>query len=151
MECIWCSILRNLHACGYHVPPSVEKGCSPCSSKRPDRKRSATNIFLSLDMLTERISLFAGPIATQSHTNSEPILSNVSSTINPSTFFFFDDILWGLYFYILFQIYTRNDFAWWNVRRVFERLSLMTDRKNTNTIHNQYTLKVSCLYQSQWK
>jgi hypothetical protein len=53
-----------------------------------DRKRSATiNIFLSLDMVIERISLsFVGSIATHhSHTSStiEPIFISVSSsTIN---------------------------------------------------------------------
>ena len=28
-EWIWCFVLRNLHACGCQVPPSVYAGCSP--------------------------------------------------------------------------------------------------------------------------
>ncbi len=28
-ECRWCFNFRNLHACGFHVSPSVEIGCLP--------------------------------------------------------------------------------------------------------------------------
>ena len=57
----------------------------PCSTVSQDRmlpivllKVWTENVrpqayFLSLDMLVESISLFAGSIATQSHTNSDPI------------------------------------------------------------------------------
>jgi len=64
-------------------------------------------MFLSLDMLIERISLLTASIAPhQSHTNSEPTLSNVSSTTNPSTFLFLEDNFFGLYFCIQFQMET---------------------------------------------
>ncbi len=42
--------------------------------------------------------LVAGSIATQSHTNSKPILSSVSSTTNSPTLFFLEETLVGLYF-----------------------------------------------------
>jgi hypothetical protein len=64
-------------------------------------------MFLSLDMLIERISLLAGSsIATQSHINSEPILSSDSSTTNFSILFFLEANFLGLYFCIQFQIET---------------------------------------------
>jgi hypothetical protein len=66
-------------------------------------------MFLSLDMLLliARISLSAGSIAThQSHTNSEPILSGVSSTTDSPTIFFLEESLFGLYFCIQFQMET---------------------------------------------
>jgi hypothetical protein len=65
-ECIWCFNLKNLHACdGYHVPPSVETGCIPLTLMRPEINLSATNMFLSLDILAKksaRICLFSGSI-----------------------------------------------------------------------------------------
>ena len=86
---------------------SVETGYSPCFYNRRYRKRSATNMFLHFDRHIERISLLAASIAThQSHTNSKPILSNVSSTINSSTFLFLEESLFGLYFWIQFQMET---------------------------------------------
>ena len=100
----WWSIFKNLHACGYQVPSSVETGWSPYFSTILDRKRSATNIFLSFEMLIPRISLFLGSIATHNQMYSEPALMIVSSRTYSSMFFFFDDILWGLYFWIQFQI-----------------------------------------------
>ena len=61
-EWTWCSTLRNLHACGYHVPPSVESGCSPCSSKNPDRKHSTTtNMFLSWIFLLREFPCWQAP------------------------------------------------------------------------------------------
>ena len=90
----------------YQVPPSVETGWSPHFSTILDRKRSATNIFLSFEMLIPRISLFLGSIATHNQMYSEPALMIVSSRTYSSMFFFFDDILWGLYFWIQFQIET---------------------------------------------
>ena len=102
----WCLSFKKWNTLGYHVPPSVETGCSPCFSNRRYRKRtSTTNMFLSLDMLVERISLLAGTsIATQCHTISKPIMSNDSSTTNPSTFLFLEDNFLGLYFCIQFQM-----------------------------------------------
>jgi hypothetical protein len=76
------SNFKNLQACGYHISPSVETECLPYPSERMDRKRSATNIFCSFDILNPRISLFVGSIAIQSQMNSEPILFTVSSTMN---------------------------------------------------------------------
>ena len=105
-EWMWWSIFKNLHACGYQVPPSVEIGWSPHFSTILDRKRSATNIFLSFEMLIPRISLFLGSIATHNQMYSEPALMIISSRTYSSMFFFFDHILWGLYFWIQFQIET---------------------------------------------
>ena len=48
-ECKWCFSFRNLHACGYHVPPSVETGCFPYLFIRDAINRSATSIALSKD------------------------------------------------------------------------------------------------------
>jgi hypothetical protein len=67
-------------------------------------ENAPANMFLSLDMLIEKISLLACSIATQSHTNSEPILNKVSSKINSSTLFFLEDSFFGLYFCIQFQM-----------------------------------------------
>ena len=78
----WCFSFKNLHAGGYQVPPSVETGCSPYSFITLERKRSATNIFRSLDMLIPRIFLVSHSIATQSQMYSEPTLIWVSSIIN---------------------------------------------------------------------
>ena len=71
-----------MQACRYQVPQSVETECLPYPSERLNRKRSATNIFRSFDILNPRISLFVGSIAIQSQMNSEPILFTVSSTMN---------------------------------------------------------------------
>jgi hypothetical protein len=86
--------------------PSVDTGCFPYSSTIYDRKRSATNIFRSLDILDLRISLFSGSIATQNQMYSEPTFTIVSSRMYSSIFFFFVDIFFGLYFCIHFQIET---------------------------------------------
>jgi len=63
-------------------------------------------VFLSLDTVNARIALSFGSIATQSQTYSEPALIIVSSIINSATFFLFDDIFWGWYFWIQFQTET---------------------------------------------
>jgi hypothetical protein len=55
-------------------------------------KRSATNMFCSIEMLTAKISLFLGPVATQVQINSEPTLTRDSSIMNSSAFFFFVDV-----------------------------------------------------------
>src|SRR3712207_3085346 len=47
------------------------------------------SMFLSLDMVSERICLFSVSIAIQSHTNPDPTLINVSSTMYSSIFFLF--------------------------------------------------------------
>ena len=97
----WCGSFKKRHACGgYHVPLSVETGCLTYSSMAFDRKRSATNMFLSFDMLCARIRLFLESIATQSQVGSDPILITASSTMNSLIFFLHEDIfLWG-YFWI---------------------------------------------------
>ena len=89
-ECIWCSSFRNWQACGYQVPPSVETGCFPWIRIKPDRNLSATNMFLSLDMDSARISLFSGSIAIHNQISSEPTFIKVSSTMYSSIFFLFD-------------------------------------------------------------
>src|SRR5215203_7074443 len=94
-EWMWCFSFRNLQACGYQVPPSVDTACFPWVLTRPATNLSATNMFLSLDTVNARIALSFGSIATQSQTYSEPALIIVSSIINSATFFLFDDIFWG--------------------------------------------------------
>jgi len=44
---MWCFSFRNLQACEYHFPPSVDKEGFPCLSNRRNRKRSESNVFLS--------------------------------------------------------------------------------------------------------
>ena len=105
-EWMWCSSPRNLQACGYHVPPSVDIACFPWILINPDRNLSATNMFLYLDMVSARICLFSGSIATQIQMYSEPILIKVSSTIYSRIFLFLSCIFKGLYFWIQFQIET---------------------------------------------
>src|ERR687892_2871904 len=67
-ECIWCSTLRNLHACGYHVPPSVEIFCFPYFLINDCMNCSATSILLSIEMRMPRIILSFGSVATHNHT-----------------------------------------------------------------------------------
>jgi hypothetical protein len=78
-----------------HVSPSLETGCSPYSFTMIDRNRSATNIFRSFDILSERISLSFGSLTTQSHINSEPVFTTVLSMIHSLIFF---SNFFGLYF-----------------------------------------------------
>ena len=70
---------------------------SPCSFKRPDRKRSATNVFLSffwICLLIAIVSLSADSIAThQRRANSEMILNKVPSTTDSPTLFFLEECL----------------------------------------------------------
>jgi hypothetical protein len=72
-----------------------------------EKARPQTCFFPRIWLLIARISLSAGSIAThQSHTNSEPILSSVSSTTDSPTIFFLDESLLGLYFSIQSQMET---------------------------------------------
>ena len=71
----------------HHVLPSVETGCLPCSSTISEINRSATNIFRSLDIRIERISLSFGSITTHSQMYYGPPLIMVSS-ITYSNFLF---------------------------------------------------------------
>ncbi len=105
-EWIWWSSFKNLHARGYYVPPSVDTGCFPWALTKPKMNRSAISMFLSLDIDSARICLFSGSIATHNHMNSDPTLSSVSSTMNSEILVLFDDIFFGWYFWIQFQIVT---------------------------------------------
>ena len=69
-EWLWCSMFRNLHACGYQVPPSVEILCFPYLLISDFINCSATSIPLSLyrERRMPRIILFIGSIATHNHT-----------------------------------------------------------------------------------
>ena len=58
------------------------------------------------DGQSARICLFFGSAATHSHKYSEPIFNKVSSTMYSEVFSLFDDIIWGLCFWIHFQIAT---------------------------------------------
>ena len=95
-----CLIFKNLQACGYHVPPSVETGCSPYFLIRDCIKRSATNIFLSFDMLIWRISRLSFSMAIHNQIYSEPTLMIVSSIINSVTRIFLELNISGLYLWI---------------------------------------------------
>src|SRR5215210_8459178 len=104
-----------------------------------DRKRSATNMFISLDMDSARICLFSVSIATQSHTYSEPTLICVSSTMNSDNLFFLDDIFFGWCFESSSR--WKHGFSLQS-RLIFLRLALMTILKNTNTNRSVETLRV---------
>ncbi len=91
-------VLKNLHACGYHEPPSVETGWEPYFSTTFDRNFSATSLLLSLDMVIERISLSLGSIITHNQKYSEPTFIKVSSIKYSSIFFLRYDNFFGLYF-----------------------------------------------------
>ena len=71
-----------------------------------DKKRSATNFYLSFDMFCVRIRLSLESIATLSEMSSTPTLITASSTTNSSIFFLLLDIFCGLYFCIYFHILT---------------------------------------------
>src|SRR6185437_8762344 len=62
---------KNLHACGYQIPQSVEIECILYPYTTLDKNRSAINIFRSLDISTARIPLCFGSIITQSQINSD--------------------------------------------------------------------------------
>ena len=95
---MWCFSFRNLQAIGYQVPPSVETGCLPYPLIKSEMNLSATNIFLSLEIDSARISVLFTSIATHNQMYSEPTLSNVSSTMNSEILFLFEEIFLGLYF-----------------------------------------------------
>ena len=138
-EWIWCFKFRNLQAWGYQVPPSVETGCFLCVLTKLDRKRSAINMFLSLEIDSARICLFSGSMATQIQIYSEPILIKVSSTIYSRIFFFLSWIFRGLYFWIQFQMET-----WFLLNNwvAFLKPFWEKDLKSTNATHSKHTLKV---------
>ena len=138
-------ISRILQAIGYQVPPSVDTGWSPYSLTMFDRKRSATNMFLSLDMDSARICLFSGSIATQSHTYSEPTLICVSSTMNSDNLFFL--MIFSLDGVFESSSRWKHGFSLQS-RLIFLRLALMTILKNTNTNRSRQTLRVFCFYYS---
>jgi hypothetical protein len=61
--------------CGYQVPSSVETiGWLRHILISPNRNLSATNMFLSLNMFSGRISMFFDSIATQSQMGSDQTL-----------------------------------------------------------------------------
>ena len=135
-ECKWCFKFKNLQAWGYQVPPSDETGYLPYSTTILDNNRSATNVLLSFDTVIPTILLLSGSITIhQSHINSqEPTFIIVSSMMNSLIFLLIDDIFWGLYFWIQFQI--DSDSFWWNVKIVFERLFLTISHKSKNKDHD---------------
>ena len=79
---MWWLSFKNLQACGYHVPPSVETGCSPYLFTRFNTKRSATDMYLSFDILIWRISWLSFSKAIHNQTYWELPLMIVSSIIN---------------------------------------------------------------------
>ena len=105
-ECKWCFGFKSLHACGCQVPPSVETGCLPHLFFRDAINRSTTSIALSNYTPIRRISLPLGSIATQSQRYREPTSIWVSPTAYPAIFFLLVDLLFGLCFWIHFQIDT---------------------------------------------
>ena len=101
-EWIWCSSFKNLQAIGYQVPPSVDTGCFPWTLTKPERYRSATNMFLSFEIDSARISLLFGSMVIHNQMYSDPTLISVSSTMNSTIFFFLEDIFFGWYFWTQF-------------------------------------------------
>jgi hypothetical protein len=87
MQMVFHSPLHMLPVTMFHH--QLKQDVPPVSSKRVDKKRSSTNMFLPwVCLLAERISLLAGSIVTrQSHANSGPISSNVSSSTDSQTLF----------------------------------------------------------------
>ena len=82
---------------GYHVPPpSVETGCgTQVITNFEINLSAATNMFLSFEIDSVRISLFSGSIVAtkSSQTYSDPTLNNVSSMINSDILLLLEDIL----------------------------------------------------------
>ena len=75
--------------------------------QRCNKALSYKSIVLSKDISILRICLCFGSIVThQSHIKSEPTLIRVSSIINSETLVFVEDIFFGLYFCIHFQMLT---------------------------------------------
>ena len=83
-EWIWCCSLKNLQACGYHVPPSVETGWmfSVPFYKVWYETFCNKHVSLSFDMHVWRISRLSFSMAIHNQIYSEPTLMIVSSTIN---------------------------------------------------------------------
>ena len=101
----WCSRFRNLHSCGYGVPPSVESQCFPYFLIKCWMNCYAISIFLSKDILIPKTVLFAGSTAIHNNqTYSLPALIRVSSIINSAILFLLWIIFLGLYLWIQFQI-----------------------------------------------
>jgi hypothetical protein len=64
----------------------------------PERNVSAISMFLSIEIVSERISLFFGSMAIHNQMFSDPTLIIVSSTMNSRIFIFLEDIFFGWYF-----------------------------------------------------
>ena len=113
-EWTWWSSLRNWQAIGYHVlSPSVDTGymlsiISYDSWQKPLGNKHVSFLSYSFGKkVLEFDDFLAQLIAIQSHINSGPTLSNVSSTMNSSIFLlFFEDVLLKWPFWIHFQIAT---------------------------------------------
>ncbi|MDQ3084013.1 MAG: hypothetical protein M3Q77_04275 [Thermoproteota archaeon] len=59
--------VQGLTSCGYQVPPSVETGIFPYLFVNDRINLSAMSMVLSFDIVTARMCLFSGSIATQIH------------------------------------------------------------------------------------
>lgn len=106
-EWIWCFSFKNLQACGYHNPPSVDTECFPWSLTKSEINLSATTnmFFLWIWLVREFACFYALLWPTARHILNQPLIS-VSSITNSETFFLLDDILWSLYFWIQFHTET---------------------------------------------
>ena len=78
-EWIWCLSFRNRQAWGYHVPPSVDTQCFPWLLIKLSRNLSATNMFLSFEIVSARIYLLFESVATHNQMYSDPTLIKISS------------------------------------------------------------------------
>ncbi len=107
-EWMWWSTFKNLQACGYHVPLlSVDTECFPCRFTIFGKNLSATNMFLSLDMDSVRISLFFGSI--DGYPKPDVFWANLDLSFiddKPRNLFSSCNILFGLYFWIQLHIAT---------------------------------------------
>ena len=135
----WWSSFRNLQACGYQVPPSVDTGCFPWILTKPAMNLSAINMFLSLDMFSAAFLCFQALLQsiTRYIQNQLWLVSHqqgtlISSSYNMTTFVdgTFESSSKSIHGFV------------WQGKQVFQMFSLATGLKSTNTDHSIHTLKV---------
>lgn len=119
---------------GYRVPPSVETECCLWASTRHAINLPiATNMVLSLDMISGKIRLYFDSATIQIHTDSEPVLirSHPQHILKP---LFFDAFfLFGLCFWIHFQTATWLLLTMWRKDNALATFLNDGPRKHTDT------------------
>ena len=89
-ECVWWSNFKNLQAWGYHLPPSVETGCSPYSSTTSYRKRSVTTTCFLFFLYAHSEDFFV--LLRFDNSNNQP----------------YPNILWNRLWYLSCPLHTRK-------------------------------------------